>query len=392
MASAPTVRAVRASVPDTGAETREHWILDTKIASPMSAWREYRGDRRSWGIGALGGVVVEVETSDGHIGVAPSVGGPAVAFLVERHLARFVEGKAVTLEAVAETWEQLWAASVHYGRRGLAVNAISALDLAFWDALGRSREEPVWALLGRRHHERLPLYATTPRADAARAHGFVGAKLPLPAAPAEGEDGFRENVQLATRARETCGGDDFFLAVDCWMSLDVPYATRLARALGELGFRFLEEPLPPDDYWGYEELRRALPPGLALATGEHESTRWGFRLLAERGCADLLQPDVGWCGGLTELLRIAELADSHGLELVPHGSSVYSYHLCVTRPATPFCEFLLLDPSGTEVTPQLAPLLLGEPLPERGHVRLGETPGFGVELNRELTLARPHRH
>ena len=396
--SAPTIRAVRALVPGTGGDltpydaTGSHWIFDTKIATPMSAWPEYRAERRGWGIGALGSIVVELETSDGVVGVAPSVGGPAAAFLVERHLARFVEGKPVTREGIEEAWDQLYAASLYYGRRGLAVFAISALDLAFWDVLGKTTETPVWALLGGKRHERLPLYATTPDVEAARLHGFVGGKLPLPAAPSEGEDGFRENVELAARARDHCPGDGFFLAVDCYMSLDVPYALRLARELRELGFRWLEEPLPPDDYWGYAELRAAMPAGLALATGEHESTRWGFRLLAEQGCADLLQPDIAWCGGLTELVRVARIADEHGLLLVPHGSSVYSYHFCATRPETPFCEFALLDPAGTELTPQLAPLLVGEPLPEGGHVELPDAPGFGVDLDRGLELGRPYAH
>jgi L-rhamnonate dehydratase len=394
-----TVKAVRALVPAAAADLRPHdrstphWIFDTKIANPMSGWPEYRGDRRSWGIDALGSVVVEVETSSGEIGFAPSVGGPAAAFLVERHLARFVEGRTLDRASIEEAWEQMFRASLYYGRRGLAINAISAVDLALWDALGRTLEAPIWSLLGRKHRELLPLYATTPRVDAARALGFVGGKLPLPAGPAEGEDGLRENLELATRMREACGNaDDFFLAFDCYMSLDVPFAARLAAGVAELGFRWIEEPLPPDDYWGYAELRRALAGRVALATGEHESTRWGFRLLAERGCADLLQPDVGWCGGLTELLRIAELADEAGLPVVPHGSSVYSYHFCATRPQTPFGEFLLLDPAGTAVVPPLAPLVLGEPLPQDGHVAIPDLPGFGVELNRELPLGRPFAH
>lgn len=396
--SAPTIRAVRAWVQEPSADARpafsaRHWILDTRIASPMSRWPEYRSDRRSWGIDALGGAVVEVETSSGATGVAPCSGGAAAALLVERHLARFVAGRTLSRESIAEAWEQMYRATLPYGRRGLAVFAISALDLALWDALGKERGEPVWALLGEKRHERLPLYATTPRPDAARALGFAGGKLPLPASPAEGEEGLAENLALAARMREACGDpDDFFLAVDCWMSLDVPYAARLGEGLARLGFRWLEEPLPPDDYAGHARLRRELGGAIALAAGEHEATRWGFELLLDQGCADLLQPDVGWCGGLTELLRIAELADARGIPVVPHGSSVYSYHFCAVRPETEFAEFLLLDPDGIDVVPQLAPLLRGEPVPESGHVRVPDTPGFGVSLDRDLELARPERY
>ena len=94
------------------------------------------------------------------------------------------------------------------------------------------------------------------------------------------------------------------------MSLDLDYALRLAEGLRPYRFKWIEECLPPDDYWGYAELRRRAPPGLLVTTGEHEAGRHGFRLLVDMGCCDIVQPDVGWCGGLTELLRIAAYADA----------------------------------------------------------------------------------
>ena len=120
--------------------------------------------------------------------------------------------------------------------------------------------------------------------------------------------------------RSECG-DDFWLMYDCWMSLDVEYATRLAQALSRASdLKWIEEALPPDDYWGYAELRRNVPRGMLVTTGEHEATRWGFRMLLEMECCDMLQPDVGWCGGITELIKISALADARGKLVVPHGS------------------------------------------------------------------------
>lgn len=110
------------------------------------------------------------------------------------------------------------------------------------------------------------------------------------------------------------------------------------------------------------------------------------------GCADLVQPDVGWCGGLTELLRIADLAREHRVPVVPHGSSVYGYHFVATRADTPFAEFLMMSPDGTEVTPMFAPLLAGEPVPENGHVAVPDTPGFGVTLDPAVPVERPYTH
>lgn len=396
---APTVVAVRALVPDADAgadyhkQATGHWITDSKIANPMSGWPEYRASRTSWGIGALGSFVVEVETSDGHVGFAPSTGGVPASFLVERHLDRFVEGKPLTVDGIAEAWDQMFRGCLYYGRRGLAVNAISAIDLALWDALGRSRGEPVWQLLGGKAHDEVPMYATGPRPDLAKGMGFVGGKLPLPAGPAEGAEGVAENVELAARMREACGDpDDFFLAYDCYMALDLPTAIENGRALQALRFKWIEECLPPDDYWGYRELHDALSPGILTTTGEHESTRWGFRLLLEWGCADIIQPDVNWCGGMTELVRIADLAREHGVPVVPHGSSVYSYHFVTTRAETPFAEFLMMHPDASEVVPMFRPMLLDEPVPERGRIRVPDAPGFGVELNRELAFARPFPH
>jgi L-rhamnonate dehydratase len=147
--------------------------------------------------------------------------------------------------------------------------------------------------------------------------GFIGGKLPLRHGPAEGEEGLRANLAALAEMRERVG-DDFWLMWDCWMSLDVDYATRLAHAADGLGLRWIEEPLLPDDYWGHAELRRRMPARMLLTAGEHEATRWGFRLLLELGAVDLVQPDVGWCGGITELLRIAAVAASYGLDVSGH--------------------------------------------------------------------------
>lgn len=397
MSASPSIVQVRALVPTTAnANTfgaARHWILNSKIASPMSKWPEYRLERQSFGLDRLGSLVVEVECSDGSIGISSSLGGTPAAFLVERHLSQFVEGKPLSREGIAVAWEQMHKASLYYGRKGIALHALSAIDLAAWDALGRSQSTPVWGLLGARSPQPLPLYATTPRPDTARDLGFVGGKLPLPAGPAEGEAGLRENVNLAQDMRQRCGDPkDFFLAWDCWMSLDVPYTLELAEACRPLEMYFIEEHLPPDDYWGYAAVKRGLGRSILTATGEHEYTRWGFQLLLDMECADILQPDVTWCGGLSELLIIAEMARKRRVRIVPHASSVYSYHWLVSQSESEFGEFVMFHPDGTQVTPMLAPLLVGEPLPERGVVKVPQTPGFGVELNRQMSWSRPYEH
>lgn len=371
-------------------QNADHWVVG-RVAAPISLYSEYRDSRATFGLDQPGSFVVEVEAESGEVGVAQSSGGPPACYIVERHLARFVEG--ADPRRTERIWDLMWRGSMHYGRRGLVVHAISAVDLALWDLVGKLRGEPIHALIGGAVRDELPLYATGPHADVARELGFIGAKLPLVYGPADGDEGLRKNVEIAERARAALG-DDLLLAYDCWMALDVPYTLRLLDALCEVDLHWLEEFLPPDDYWGYAEVKRRAPRGPLLATGEHEATRWGFRQLIELGCCDIVQPDIAWCGGLSELLKIAALCEARGLPVVPHGQSVYSYHFSITRPLTPFAEFFMASPDGRSVAPFFGHLLVGEPLPEQGRVPLTalDRPGFGLELNPQAELERPFPH
>ncbi len=393
-----TIKHVRAFILRGGAEgggadyhdvARGHWI-DDHIATPMARYPEYRASRQSFGLNVLGTLVVEIEATDGTIGFAPTTGGEIGAWIVEKHLARFVEGQKVS--DVEKIWDQMYFGTLFYGRKGIVLNAISGVDLALWDLLGKLRQEPVHALLGGPVRDELIFYATGARPDLAKEMGFIGGKMPLHHGPAEREEGLHKNLDLLRTMRDRVG-DDFWLMYDCWMSLDLNYATRLAQlAWQQSGLKWLEEALPPDDYWGYAELKKNAPKGMLITTGEHEATRWGFRMLLEMGCCDIIQPDVNWCGGITELIKISALADAHGALVVPHGSSVYSYHFVVTRHNSPFAEFLMMAPQADEVVPMFTPLLLDEPVPVNGRLKVPDTPGFGVRLNPDCKLQRPHTH
>jgi L-rhamnonate dehydratase len=107
------------------------------------------------------------------------------------------------------------------------------------------------------------------------------------------------------------------------------------------------------------------------------------------GCADIIQPDVNWCGGITELIKISALADARGVLVVPHGSSVYSYHFTITRHNSPFSEFLMMAPQADKVIAMFSPQLLDEPIPVNGRMKLSEAPGFGVRLNPACQLRSP---
>ena len=221
-----TLRGAGADYHDQGAD---HWI-DDHIATPMARYPEYRQSRQSFGLNVLGTLVVEIEASDGSVGFAVTTGGEIGCWIVEKHLARFLEGQKVT--DIEKMWDQMYNATLFYGRRGIVLNTISGVDLALWDLLGVVRQEPVHALLGGPVRDELQFYMTTARPDFAKEQGFLGGKMPLHHGPAEGDEGLKKNLAQLADMRARCG-PDFWLMLDCWMSLDVEYATRLAHAAWE---------------------------------------------------------------------------------------------------------------------------------------------------------------
>ncbi len=235
------IREVRAFTVESGGgadyhdQEGFHWI-DDHIATPMSRYPGYADSRRSFGLNVLGTLVVEVEADDGTVGFGVTTAGEPGAWIVERHLARFLEGARVTdLELI---WDQMYRSTLFYGRKGLVLNVISAVDLALWDLVGRLREEPVYALLGGAVREELALYATGARPDLAQEMGFIGGKMALHHGPHEGEDGLRQNLAELAQMRELVG-PDFWLMWDCWMSLDLEYAVRLADGAAKHGLKWI---------------------------------------------------------------------------------------------------------------------------------------------------------
>lgn len=307
---------------------------------------------------------------------------------MEHHLSRFIEGQDP--RDVELMWDQMFRATCNYGRKGLSVQAISAVDLALWDLLGKIRQEPVYALLGGKTKQRLPVYCTTARPDIAKELGFVGAKVTCPYGLSAGDEGFRKNVEFFKNWRDKVG-PDFPLMLDCYMALTVPYSIKLAKALETYGLKWIEECLPPDNYIGYSDVHNSMRGStVLLTTGEHEYSRYGFEQLISRGCVDILQPDITWLGGITEARRVCAMASPFDIMIIPHGSSVYSYHLQYAFQNCPVAEFIDVSPQADTISPYFGGLFLDEPLPADGFIDLPDRPGFGVTLCRD-TLRRPYQ-
>jgi L-rhamnonate dehydratase len=357
-------------------QAQGHWLIDTLIANPMSGYPEYKASRESWGIGVLGSIVVEVETKGGIVGVATGFGGPPAAWLIINHFRRFVVGEdARNLNRI---WDQMFRASMPYGRKGLPIATISVVDLALWGLVGKVRGEPVHSLIGGKAREEIAFYCTGPEPGAAKAMGFWGAKVPLPHGHFDGRAGIDANLAYLKVQRDIVG-PDFPLMVDCYMSLTPAYAIELAEAAKPLGIHWWEEVLHPDDVEGFRQIKQAHPT-LKWTTGEHEYTRYGFRRLIEERTIDILQPDVMWVGGLTELLRIAAHASAYDIPVIPHGSGPYAYHFIASQTHAPLCEYVAASADGKSIRPIFGALFSGEDIPVNGRLKVSDRPGFGMEI------------
>ncbi|ETO23642.1 hypothetical protein RFI_13537 [Reticulomyxa filosa] len=378
-------------------------------------------------------MIVEVELNGGIIGHGVSIGGEPEknnknekgCYLVEKHFARLIEGQDV--HNVELMWDHMFKASINYGRKGLVIQSISAVDLALWDCLGKLLKEPVFNLLGGKCKQKLPVYATTVRPDIAQSLGFVGAKIPLPYGPGDGDLGMKANMD---RIKECCKSinpkppfnhqsSPFPLMIDCYMSLTVPYTLELLNLINvqinqnpdfnqffslfifcfaNVTMKWVEEYLPPDNYAGYKHIYDYCKSSnqlssILLTCGEHEYTRYGFKMLLENNCVDVLQPDITWLGGITEAKKVISLASAYDINVIPHGSSVYSYHLQIAFPNCPMAEFLMLSPHADSIQPLFGDLFVDEPVPKDGFIELSDEKfGFGVTLNPKLKLKRPYTH
>ena len=365
-------------------QEKGHWIVDTDIANPMSSYSEYKSSRTSWGINVLGSILVEIEYSDGTVGISTGFGGVPACYMIEEHFKRFlIDANPRNTNLL---WDQMFRASMYYGRKGVTMAAISTVDLALWDLLGKLRQEPVFNLIGGKAREEIPFYCTGPEPVAVRDMGFWGSKVPLPYGPADGHEGLKKNVAFLTKHRESVG-DDYPIMVDCYMALNVPYAIELATACNHLNINWWEEVLHPDDFDGFKLLKQAHP-DKKWTTGEHEYSRYGFRKLIEGRCVDIIQPDVMWLGGLTELLRVSAMACAYDIPVIPHGSGPYSYHFVTSQPHSPFCEYIANSPNGKSIIPVFGGLFTDEQIPVGGKLKVVDRVGFGLTLAQDAPLKR----
>lgn len=331
-------------------------ITDVRAMQPVGP-----GSPPDWRT-SMGQILVAIDTDAGLTGYG--VGGGGLAGV---HVARTVLRDLLLNrdpEPVEQLWETMYQAMMPYGQKGLAIMALSGVDLALWDLRGKAAGKPVAVLLGGRAGVPIPTYTTVwgelPPEASTRHQGY---KLHLENREPQAA------VRILEHARRQIGPDRD-LMLDAWMQWDVNTTLELADAVRALHLIWLEEPLPADDLDGYAVLRDRCP--IPIAGGEHEFTARGFRPLIQGRLHQVLQPDVCWCGGMTELVKIYAMAKAAGLRVCPHrGGEIWGLHAITSLDPHPLAE------SGRPWMTWVA----GQPPIVDGFVRLSDTPGFGIEID-----------
>lgn len=353
-------------------------------------------------VGLRGGsayaVLVRVSTDEGVYGIGSvGVGNGAAAYVLQEHLRPILLGRDPF--DVEVLWESMYRATLNYGRKGLVVEAISAVDIALWDIIGKATGQPVYKLLGGKTKERIPVYASrlyaredldlvAAEAAAFVRKGFRAVKQRFGYGPKEGLPGMRKNLHLIRTVRQAIGPDVELMA-DAYMGWDVHYAIRMIRMIEDAGLnlKWVEEPVIADDIDGYAEIKRSV--STPISGGEHEFTRYGFRELIQRRAVDILQPDVNRVGGITEAIKIWGMAAGFGLPVIPHAGQMHNYHLVMSHLNSPMAEYLPPKEDGgiLDDDTMFNELFIGEPLASDGFITLPDTPGLGLELNMDRIRA-----
>ncbi|MGE0253441.1 MAG: mandelate racemase/muconate lactonizing enzyme family protein [Alphaproteobacteria bacterium] len=362
--------------------------LAADVAVPFTSSRGWMYSKRST-------LIVEIETDAGITGWGECYGPSAVArAAVETvYKAQILGRDPFDVEVI---WEHLYNRIKDYGLSGMTISALSGIDIALWDIVGKACNQPIHKLTGGAQRERVLAYATglyfkdfkrlteeaVEEAEKFRGEGFRAVKMKI------GLGEVARDVERIAAVRAALG-PDIKLMVDANHCYTVPDAVRIGRKLEAMDVHWFEEPISPEDIDGYVEVTRALD--IAVAGGENGFTRWGFKDICARKAMDIVQPDVCAAGGISECRKIATLASAHGVECVPHawGSAIglaATLHFIATLPDQP--PSLFPAPLMLEFEQEENPFrdrLAVTPIVQRdGYVAIPTGPGLGIEIDRSV--------
>ena len=334
-----------------------------------------------------GWLVCDIETDTGIVGFGIAALAPRVVkSAIDTYYAPMLLGEDPF--DVEYLWQKMYRQTHAWGRKGVGMTAISALDIALWDIMGKAVDKPVFKLLGGRVKEKIPcyaskLYAQPLEALAAEAQsyvdqGFSAMKMRFGWGPKDGPEGMRRNLELVETVRGVIGSHRD-LMVECYMGWTFEYAKRMLPKLAQYDIRWLEEPVSADDIEGYAELRKLNI--LPISGGEHEFTLAGFQQLLDRRALDVIQYDTNRVGGISAARKINALAEAYQIPVIPHAGQMHNYHLTMASTASPMAEFFPVH--AVEVGNELFYYIFeGEPQPVDGYLQLrDDVPGLGLTLS-----------
>ncbi|MDA1280017.1 MAG: mandelate racemase/muconate lactonizing enzyme family protein, partial [Chloroflexi bacterium] len=293
---------------------RPSWNQSVRRAMPVNFYPEFSRLPGKMPGGGLEFVWVQVTAEDGKWGLGQCAFGEPVAAYVNTVIAPILEGR--NCMAIEHLNDLVLRVSQRHGVSGAASTAMGGVDLALWDLKGKILGQPVYSLLGGPVREFITCYATSDDLDWTKELGFTKFKITNPAHYSEGDAGIREVVDHVAQARDRVGAEHD-LMINPVMSYNVEFALRLLEALRPYNLRWFEEPLPPTNTEGLAQLRRSAP-WVAIATGEDHHGRHAFLDLVENRAADILQPDLGWGGRLTEAMKVHVIGEAAGIATIPH--------------------------------------------------------------------------
>lgn len=336
-----------------------------------------------------GWLIVEIFTDTGHVGIGNAALSPRVTKqAIDLYLKPLLLGKDPY--ETEFLWQHMYRATMAFGRAGIGMVAISAVDIALWDLMGKASGQPVYRLLGGRTKTKIPVYASklysqpldqlAAEAQAYKDQGYKAMKLRFGWGPVDGAAGMERNLELVRTVRQVIGYE-IDLMCDAYMGWTLDYARRMVPLLEPFRLRWLEEPVIPDDVHGYAALKAM--GRLPIAGGEHEFTLHGFRVLLEAKAVDYIQFDTNRVGGLTQARKIAALAEAYSVPVVPHAGQMHNFHVVMASFNSPLAEFFpVVD---VEIGNELFWYIFkGEPQPVDGCIDLDESvPGLGLTIDEE---------
>lgn len=334
-------------------------------------------------------LVVEIHTDEGHVGYGNAGLSPDVTkLIIDSKLKSLLIGEnPMNTEYL---YEKMYRSSVAFGRKGAVIAAISALDIALWDIKGLALGQPVFMLMGGRTKEYIPTYYSrlyTRDLDSLqqealdyKAQGFTGMKLRCGYPLTEGNAGMKKNVEMVKVVRDAVG-DDVEVMLEAYMGFNFPYAKEFLRRLEPFNLRWAEELLLPDEIHLFAKLKQYTD--IPLSGGEHEYTRFGFHDLIKADALDIFQFDTNRVGGFTEAQKICNMAQMHGVEIIPHGGQMHNLHVVMSSFASPMAEYF--PQTEIEVGNEMFWYIFdGEAIAENGKLQLDDNkPGVGLTLKTE---------